>query len=136
MKHRILTALGVLAAIAGLASSVHAEPTVASNSRTGGFTLSGESLVGINNRTIGADFNRFFLENSSVPTLSNSSTTTVNSAGSDNNLNAQQTGILQLSDNVQVITNDSLSSPLSLYPGRQHAPLPNVERVQVQLGVE
>ena len=114
MRHRILTALGVLAAITGLASSVHAEPTVASNSRTGEFSLSGESLVGINNRTIGADFNRFFLENNSVLTLSNASTTTVNSAGTDNNLIGQQTGILQVSDSVQVITNDSLSSPITL----------------------
>ena len=136
MIHRILTALGVLAAITGLASSVHAEPTVASNSRTGEFSLSGESLVGINNRTIGADFNRFFLENNSVLTLSNASTTTVNSAGTDNNLIGQQTGILQVSDSVQVITNDSLSSPITLYPGRQNQPFNNIERVQVQLGVE
>ena len=96
--------------------------------------MSGNSLMGIRDRTVQDDFNRFFLTNDSIPTISNSPTTVINSAGPANTVNAQQTGILQLSDNVQVITNDSLSSPLSRYPGRQHEPLPNVERVQVQLG--
>jgi hypothetical protein len=49
-------------------------------------------------------------------------------------VNAQQTGILQLSDNMQVITNDSLSSPVTRYPGRQNQPFDNIERVQIQLG--
>lgn len=134
MKHRILTTLGVLAAVTGFASSVHAQPTVASNSRTAELTLSGRSLVGINNRTVQSDFNGFFLGNPAQPVVRTSSTDFINSAEPSNTVTAQQTGILQLNNNVQVITNDSLSSPVSRYPGRQHEPLPNVERVQVQLG--
>ncbi len=137
MRHRILTAVGVLAAITGLASSVHAQQTVGSNSRTGEFTLSGDSLVGISNRSVDDDFNRFFLGNSSTPALINSSTPIVNTDEDNNNLTAQQpqqTDIWQLSENVQVITSDSLSSPIRRIPGRHNEPLSNVERVQVQIG--
>ena len=136
MKHRILTALGVLAAVTGLANSAHAQPTDTSNSRTENVTLSGRSLGAIRNRTVEEDFNRLFLGNPSSPVVRNSSTTTINSAGTDNNVNAQQTGILQVSDNVQVITNDSLSSPVTRRPGRQNQPFDNIERVQFQLGTD
>ncbi|MBD0345578.1 MAG: hypothetical protein ICV63_12300 [Coleofasciculus sp. Co-bin14] len=135
MRHRIITALGVLAAVTGLANSVHAQPTITSNQRTGNETLSGRSLVGVSNKTIQDDFNRFFLGNPSPPVIRPSSTT-INSAGTDNNVNAQQTGILQVSDQVQVITNDSLSSPVTRRPGRQNQPFDNIERVQVQFGTD
>ena len=133
MRHSILTVLGVLAAVTGLASSVHAQSTAPSNSSNGETTLSGSSLTGITDRTVRDDFRNLFLGNPSPPVVRNS-TTTINSAGPDNNVNAQQTGILQLTDNTQVITNDSLSSPVTRYPGRQNQPFDNIERVQIQLG--
>ena len=143
MKHRSIIALGVLAAITGLASSAHAQPTEASNSRTGArtgeFILSGSSLVGINNRTVPNDFNRFFLGNSST-TAPNSTGTALNSIesnsiGSNNNLTTQQPGVLQISDNVQLVSNEPLYSPSTRVPGEQHLPFINIERAQVQLNV-
>jgi hypothetical protein len=141
MRRSILTTLGVLAAIAGLASSVDAQPTVASNSRngasTGEFTLSGNSLVGIRNRTVGNDFNRFFLDNSSTTAPSNTGTALnsidSNSIGSNNNLTIQDPGVLQISDNVQVVSNEPIYHPSTRVPGEQHLPFTNIERAQVQL---
>ena len=81
MKYKLLSALGILVAIAGAAPSVYAQPQVASNSETGRITLSGNSLVGLENRTVQQDFNNFFSENSSSLALRN--------AGNTNNAIAQ-----------------------------------------------
>ncbi|HEY9674303.1 MAG TPA: hypothetical protein V6D11_22880 [Waterburya sp.] len=137
MRNRILTAFGVLAAITGLASSVQAQPSVASNSRTGEFTLSGTSLVGIRNRTVDTDFNRFFLRNSSTPT-SNRAGTVPNSIDSNDvvinsNIDPQDLGAIQVNDDVQLVSNESLFSPIIRVPGQQNQPFHNTERVQFQI---
>jgi hypothetical protein len=139
MRNSILTALGVLAAITGLASSVQAQPSVASNSRTGEFTLSGNSLVGIRNRTVDTDFNRFFLRNSSAPTSnSNRAATVPNSIDSNDvvinsNIDPQDLGAIQVNDDVQLVSNESLFSPIIRVPGQQNQPFHNTERVQFQI---
>ena len=148
MRHRILTALGVLAAVTGLASSVNAQPTVATNARTGArtgeFTLSGESLVGIQNRTAGKDSNSFFLGNSATPAPTRTGTVpnTIesNNNGDNNNVTPnnstnQPPGVLQITDNLQVVSNEPVYHPSTRVPGEQHLPFTNVERAQVQIGV-
>lgn len=137
MSYKILAALGVMAAIAGLASPALAEPTVASNSRTGEFTLSGESLVGIRNRTSQNDFNGFFLGNSST-TSPNRTATDLNSIDSNsidnnNNLTIQDPGVLQIGNNLQAVSNEPVYHPGTRIPGEQNLPFINIERSQVQL---
>jgi hypothetical protein len=139
MRHGILTALGVLTAVTGFATSVHAQPTAASNSNAGDVTLSGESLVGIQNRTAGKDSNRFFLGNSATP-APNRSGTVVNTIESNNietnnNLTTQQPGVLQISEDVQVVSNEPLYHPSTRVPGQQHLPFQNIDRAQVQIDV-
>ncbi len=139
MRYRIFTALGVLAAITGLASSVQAQSTVASNSRSGEFTLSGESLTNINNRTVQNDFNGFFLENSPT-TIPSSIGTAPNSIGNNSTVNnntssAQRPGVLQISEDVELVSNEPLSHPVSRVPGQQNQPFVNVERARVELNV-
>lgn len=137
MRHRILTALGVLAAITGLASSVQAQPTRASHSSTGNFTLSGNSLVDIRSRTVDTDFNQFFLTNSansaSTRTRAVPNSIDSNTMGSIDNLDPQDQGAIQLSNDVQLVSNESLYSPVTRVPGQQNQPFHNTERVQVQI---
>ncbi len=139
MRHKILTALGVLAAITGLASSVQAQPTRASNSSAGDLTLSGHSLVGISSRTADNDFNRFFLRNSSTPapnragTVPNPINSNNTAMETNNNLDPQDLGALQVSDTVQFVSNEPLYSPITRVPGQQNQPFYNTERVQVQI---
>ncbi|MHC5596313.1 MAG: hypothetical protein ACYTXC_10210 [Nostoc sp.] len=59
MKTKIIAFLGITAAFASLGSQVYAQlPTSISN--PGQYRLTGDSLVGINNRTAQNDFRRFF----------------------------------------------------------------------------
>lgn len=136
MSYKIIAALGVMAAIAGLASPAHAQSTVA-NSRTGEFTLSGESLVGIRNRTSQNDFNRFFLGNSSTssPNRTASALNSIdsNSIDSNNNLTIQEPGVLQIGNNVQAVSNEPLYHPGTRVPGEQNLPFINIERTRIQL---
>lgn len=132
MRHTIFTALGVLAAIAGLASSAQAQPTQASNSATGEFSSDG-SLVDIRSRTVENDFDRFFLENSSTPAPTRVGTVPNNPEIDDNLTPHQPLGVLQITEDVQLISNDSLYAPIIRVPGQENQPFQNIERVQVQL---
>ena len=132
MRHTILTALGVLAAIAGLASSAQAQPTQASNSATGEFPSDG-SLINIRSRTVENDFNRFFLGNSSTPAPTRVGTVPNNPEIDDNLTPRQPLGILQITDDVQLISNNPLYAPITRVPGQENQPFQNIERVQVQL---
>ncbi|MEW6492390.1 MAG: hypothetical protein AB1589_07750 [Cyanobacteriota bacterium] len=134
MRRTILTALGVLTAIAGLASSVQAQPTEASNSETGEFT-SGGSLGGIRNRSVQNDFNRFFLDNSAAPAPARAGTVPNNTEINDTFTPRQQLGVLQISDDVQLISNDPLYAPTVRVPGQENQPFNNIERVRVQVDV-
>ncbi|NJR74667.1 MAG: hypothetical protein HC773_15555 [Scytonema sp. CRU_2_7] len=65
MNSRMFATLAVVAAIAALASKVHAQSSVTQNSKTENYTIQGDSLTGINNRTAEGDFARFFTEQNS-----------------------------------------------------------------------
>lgn len=60
MNNKIVTCLTVIAAIISLGSSAQAQSSTSQNSNNKGYTLSGSSLRGINNRTASGDFGRFF----------------------------------------------------------------------------
>lgn len=65
MNKKIITILTLTAAITGLGSVVQAKtPTPKPNSSN--YTLSGHSLIGINNRTASNDFARFFATSNSL----------------------------------------------------------------------
>ena len=63
MNAKITATLTLIAAIAGLVRPVNAQSQAAPNSNTGRYTLSGNSLTGINHRTAQNDFTRFFPQN-------------------------------------------------------------------------
>lgn len=128
MKYKLLSALGILVAIAGAAPSVYAQPRVASNSETGKITLSGNSLVGLENRTVQQDFNSFFLGNPSSLALRN--------AGNNNNAIAQPEVIGELTDttNTDLVVSEPLTTPNPAVPIRQNLPYEGFDRVQVRLG--
>jgi hypothetical protein len=127
MKYKLLSALGILVAIAGAAPSVYAEPRVAANSETGNITLSGNSLVGLENRTVQQDFNNFFLGNPSPLALGN--------AGNTNNAIAQPQVVGELTDttDTDVIVSEPLTTPNPAVPIRQDLPYEGFDRVQVRL---
>lgn len=132
MKLSILTTLGVLAAITGLASSVQAQQTAASNSRSGEMTLSGESLTTVESRTTQDDFESFFLDNSS----DNSSTIASNSNRRVNrNIWTGQPDGVQVSDDVQVVIEEPLSTPINIIPGRQNLPFDGIDQVEAQVNL-
>lgn len=127
MKYKLLSAVGILVAIAGAAPSVYAEPRMASNSETGSITLSGNSLVGLENRTVQQDFNSFFLGNSSPLALRN--------AGNNNNAIAQPGVVGELTDttNTDIVVSEPLTTPNPAVPIRQDLPYEGFDRVQVRL---
>lgn len=135
MIRKIFTGLGIVAALAGLASSAQAQPSVASNSTTGEYTLSGESLTGIRDRTVQSDFNRFFVGNSSTPAPNAMGTVPDNPDLNDNLTPRRQLGILQISNDVQLVSNDTFYAPTVRVPGQENQPFNNIERVRVNVGV-
>ena len=127
MKYKLLSAVGILVAIASAAPSVYAQSKVASNSETGRITLSGNSLVGLENRTVQQDFNRFFSGNSSSLALRN--------AGNNNNAIAQPGVVGELTDttNTDLVVSEPLTTPNPAVPIRQNLPYEGFDRVQVRL---
>jgi hypothetical protein len=130
MRRRITIALGVLAAISGLASSVHAEPTVGSNAETEGVTLSGESLVGLESRTVGDDFGQFF--------LGDASTTPINTTEGNNNFNTQDEDIVirEIDEDTDLVVNQPISPAFNSAPTRQNEPFNTNESVEVQFDLD
>lgn len=122
MRHRILTSLGVLVAIAGVTNSVHAQPTIASNSETQNITLSGESLSGIEGRTVKDDFNPFFVGTPSIP--------------ENDNFNTQAEQVWQINEDVQVVANRQQFPSVNPAPWRQNEPFNSNERVEVQINLD
>ncbi|MBE9213076.1 hypothetical protein IQ247_10385 [Plectonema cf. radiosum LEGE 06105] len=58
LKINFLAALGVVVTLATIANPVNAQSSI--NSDVQGYTLSGDSLTGINQRTANQDFSMFF----------------------------------------------------------------------------
>ena len=72
MNTKIIAFLGITAAFASLGSQVYAQAP-ASSSNPGQYRLTGDSLVGINNRTAQDDFRSFF-EQTNPTSISNNNT--------------------------------------------------------------
>ncbi|HBB33272.1 MAG TPA: hypothetical protein DDZ80_01890 [Cyanobacteria bacterium UBA8803] len=124
MQRRVITALGVLVAIAGSASSVCAQSTLAANSETSDVTLSGESLVGITRRTVEDDFNRFFVDDSQNFLLSRNDSTYADGVN------------WQIAEGVQVVADKPLLPPIDPLSFPQNDPFSDAERVEVQIELE
>lgn len=122
MRHRILTTLGVLVAIAGVTNPAHAQSTIASNSKTEPLSLSGNSLSGIERRSVKDDFNQFFSGESVIP--------------ESNSFNTEDGRVWQINDDVRLVANRQQLSPANPVPWRQNEPFNNNERVQVQLNLD
>ncbi|MEH1939660.1 MAG: hypothetical protein V7L01_05475 [Nostoc sp.] len=73
MNTKIIAFLGITAAFASLGSQVYAQ-SPASSSNPGQYRLTGNSLVGIDNRTAQDDFRRFF-EQTNPASISNNNRT-------------------------------------------------------------
>ncbi|MBN3908631.1 MAG: hypothetical protein HWQ35_19430 [Nostoc sp. NMS1] len=69
MNAKIIAFLGITAAFASLGSQVYAQ-SPASSSNPGQYRLTGDSLLGIDNRTAKDDFGRFF-ERTNPASISN-----------------------------------------------------------------
>lgn len=129
MNHRIFTVLGILAVSTGLANSVHAQSAFVSNPDPASVTVSGESLSGIRSRTLGDDFNSFFLDSSS--------TTSLSPVGNNNNFIIRNGTVWPINEDVQLVGNRPLHPSVNPVPWQQHKPLTNQplngpERVEVQ----
>jgi hypothetical protein len=115
MNTKIIAFLGIMAGFASLGSQVYAQsPTSSSN--LGQYRLTGDSLVGINNRTAQDDFRSFF-EQTNPTSISN------------NNTRDNKTP-------VRIQFNESLSLPdtsVFLAPARSES---ENERLQVQFDLE
>ncbi|MEH2241170.1 hypothetical protein [Nostoc sp.] len=90
MNTKIIALLGITAAFASLGSPVYAQSPVSSSNR-GQYRLTGDSLVGIDQRTAQDDFGRFF-ERTNPASISN------------NNIRGNKTP-------VKIRFNESLSQP-------------------------
>lgn len=132
MRRTIITVLGVMTAIAGLASSAQAQSTQASNSATGEFTSDG-SLMDISSRTVDNDFNRFFLGTAPPPALDRTGTIPNIEEIDDNLTPRQQLGVLQIRNDMQLISNNPIYAPITRVPGQENLPFNNAERVRFQI---
>lgn len=56
MSRKILAAVGAIALVTGLTSTVYAKPIALSQPQTGSVTVSGESLQGIQSRSLAKDY--------------------------------------------------------------------------------
>ncbi|MBW4648842.1 MAG: hypothetical protein KME06_09080 [Kastovskya adunca ATA6-11-RM4] len=129
MVYKALAVLGIFAAIAGSTNSVHAQSTVRSSS-TGEYTLSGDSLLDIESRTLNKDYPIFFSDDATV-FLSN---------GTNNGAPlvpqaATPTTVIELDDSpAEIVIRDPLFSPLAaptFFPPNESPT--GIERVQFQL---
>ncbi|MDF5713385.1 MAG: hypothetical protein PUP93_05735 [Rhizonema sp. NSF051] len=101
MKTTITTALAIIAAISGLGSSVNAQTSVSSDLSMRNYTLNGNSLVGVGNRTSQNDFSTFFPQGTPAKTP----------IGTVTEDNTPYTGFWQVGNQVEL--RRSISQPLS-----------------------
>lgn len=98
MKTKIFATLIIMAGIIGLGSKVEAQ---SSDSNRGKYTVSGDSLTGIDNRTAEDDFASFFSRNNS-PNISRNNNRTENIVLGET---------WEIGDQVQLRRNQPLSTP-------------------------
>ncbi|BAY24903.1 hypothetical protein NIES2100_47020 [Calothrix sp. NIES-2100] len=67
MNARIVALLAIMTAFASLGNPVQAQSSAASNQNTENYSITGDSLTGIDNRNSQQDFNKFFeLQNPAI----------------------------------------------------------------------
>jgi len=99
MKSKIIAALAIIASVTSLGNSVYAQSPATQNSNTQQDTLTGDSLMGINNRTAQDDYGKFFAPSNSANTRGNNTQKIV------------PLGILQIGDQLEL---RRLDEPLTL----------------------
>jgi hypothetical protein len=128
MRRRIITTLGVLAAITGLSSSVLARPAVPT-SETREFSLTRNSIVGIESRTIGDDYRKFF-------GIENPTTISLNTTGEGNIFPDGDDGVWRISEDTRLLVNEPLVRPVGIVPFNRDengvSLFGDVERIEVQ----
>jgi hypothetical protein len=119
MNSKIIAALAIIASVTSLGNSVYAQ----SPPNTGQYTLTGDSLSGINNRTAQNDYAKFFAPSNSA------------NAPSKNRETIVPTGVLQIGDGVQLRRSDEPltlpDTPIILQPAQSDNDIN--DGVQVQL---
>ena len=119
MNNKIIAALAIIASVTSLGNSVYAQ----SPPNTPQYTLTGNSLSGINNRTAQDDYAKFFAPSNSANAPGNNRETIV------------PTGVLQIGDGVQLRRSDEPltlpDTPIILQPAESDNDIN--DGVQVQL---
>ncbi|MBW4670078.1 MAG: hypothetical protein KME60_22365 [Cyanomargarita calcarea GSE-NOS-MK-12-04C] len=112
MKLKIIAALGMISAIAGLNTPVRGQSPAPATPNSGQYTITGGSLTGIDNRTAQDDFGKFFTVGSPASTVGNNTGETITS----------DTGVWQLGESVQLRKLDQpltlIDTPLLLQPAQ------------------
>lgn len=123
MNSKIIAALAIIAGVTSLGSSVYAQSPPRQNSNTGQYTLTGDSLSGINNRTAQDDYAKFFAPSNSA------------NAPGNNRETITPIGVLQIGDGVQLRRSDEpltlTDTPIILQPAQSDNDIN--DGVQVQL---
>jgi len=123
MNSKIIAALAIIAGVTSLGSSVYAQSPPTQNSNTGQYTLTGDSLSGINNRTAQDDYAKFFAPSNSA------------NAPGNNRETITPIGVLQIGDGVQLRRSDEpltlTDTPIILQPAQSDNDIN--DGVQVQL---
>lgn len=124
MRHKMLAALGVLAAITGLASSAHAQPATGTQSQTGKFALSDTSVAEIESRSVADDYETFFgeEENPSASSLNN---------GGVNTLIDEPRGV-EIDEEVELLVNEPFSPAINPIFSQEAERFDGLDRVEVQ----
>jgi hypothetical protein len=102
MNAKIVAALVAIAAITGLGKTVRAQSQTDPSSKGEQYTLSGDSLTGINNRTAENDFARFFIQSQNI------TSPIVNNIGENVD---SYLGVWQISDQIQLQRVNNPRSP-------------------------
>jgi hypothetical protein len=134
MRRRLLAALG-LVAIAGLTAPAYAQSRAAASSETDeDITLSGDSLEGIESRTISDDFDRFFLANSATISFSNGEAT--DDVVTEQSFRQEEGITYQLDEDTEIIVNQPLSPRLNPLSFDRNTGPDAIDRFKVQFELE
>lgn len=135
MRRRLLAAIGIATAIAGLTSPAYAQSRVAASSETNeNITLSGDSLEGIESRTASDDFNRFFLADTATITFSNGEAT--GDVVTEQAFRQEEGITYQLDEDTEILVNKPLSPPLNPLSFERNVGPDAIDRFQVQFELE
>jgi len=126
MKTIIIVALASLASTTGLISSVQAQ----SNPKPEDFTRSGDSLEGIESRTVEGDYRSFFGQEATGRNTGRNNRETFELS------RKKGRGLLQLNDDLQFVINRSTPQPINATPFRNSERSIDGQRVEVKLDLD